>query len=381
MSLPLPDHLAAALEARDPAARYRAAASALDALSAALDGIQTAAALELVAAHGGNASAAGRELRFKTPQGFQQWLARRTDPAGGPAPAAPRSQEQPALRFADQDAALTALDDYLLDLQQVEDRREPLVLGALAAGLTPEAIYRAAGIPPAVTARLRPAEIEVAADLEAPAAFAVLEETGRALTGHAEALRESARAAGGGKGDPQASGAARIWTQAARAFVHHVAPGALLPPETPHTAALRRAYQEVIDARRAELHALHPETDEDQVDELLRTEEPSPALVAAETAYFEAQQEQDREFNEQHVDTGTAPTHLSADAWLAAQIAAYDRLAASYEKPDRYCADKEHAALMDGLAAGYRQVSAAFRHLRTTAAVPPLPTLLPADAR
>ncbi|MET9403552.1 hypothetical protein, partial [Kitasatospora sp. NPDC002965] len=71
--LPLPDHLTAGLRDRDPVRRYRTAEEALDAVSAYLDQIQAEAAHALVAAHGGNKSAAGRELGYGSQQAFDKW--------------------------------------------------------------------------------------------------------------------------------------------------------------------------------------------------------------------------------------------------------------------------------------------------------------------
>ncbi|MBD0670061.1 hypothetical protein [Streptomyces sp. CBMA156] len=363
--LPIPDHLATALRDRDPLRRYRAVADAIDAVTGYLDTMQADAARDLIAAHGGNASAAGRELGFGTAQAFKQWLGRRG--AGElVAAAAGHAQEQPALFFRDPDDAQAALEDYHLEREEIDARLEPLVLGALAAGLTPETVYRVAAVPLETVNRLRPAKIGVAADLETPEAMDVLEETGRALTAHARAL--AARSDAG----PETEAAARIWRNAAAAFVAHLAPTALWEQESPRVRELREAYQQEIATYRDTLRQAHPDLTDDQLHELMQQATPPAALAAAEEAFVAAQEEQSAGRPD---DDDVTPTHHSADIWLAAQVSECNRLAAGSEHPDRRPQDDRDARFQDGMAGAWRGLAAAYTHLRATATVPPLPAL------
>ncbi|MER7707164.1 hypothetical protein ABTX81_30225 [Kitasatospora sp. NPDC097605] len=369
--LPLPDHVTAALTSRDPLRVYRAAEDAQEYLADYLDSIKATAAGTLVTAHGGNKSAAARELGFNSPQAFAAWFNRRGERTGA-AEAAPHAPEQPALYFRNPDEARDALGDWFLEQQSVTDRLEPLVLGALAVGLTPEEVYRLSGIPLTTVKRMRPAKIEVAADLGGLEAMTVLDETARALTAHALALAEAARA------DDQdesllrspASCGAHIWSVAARAFVHQLAPAALVPAETPEVRALRKAFQNQIAAQDAAMAAAHPNATDEELQELLHDAEPPAELLAAQKAYDTAY----RELVGEDDDDSAPTTLLDPDVWLAAQISQFNREAATLRHPDRYLSDERDGARLDAMAGAYEQLAAAYLHLRATGTVPPLTT-------
>ncbi|MET9403130.1 hypothetical protein, partial [Kitasatospora sp. NPDC002965] len=327
------------------------------------------AAHALVAAHGGNKSAAGRELGYGSQQAFDKWLKRRT---AGPAPdAAPHVQEQPARYFCDADDARAALEDWFLAQQETADQVEPLVLGALAAGLTPEAVYRTTGIGLSRTARLRPGHIAVAADLTAPEVYQVLDDTALALTAHAAALTAAVPAARPGDDDfaPPEASAALIWRYAAAAFVRNLAPAALIPEPSFEEAALEEAYTAALRAHDDAVRAAHPGLDADALEELIRDSDLPEELTAAEAAYIAAQQERLATAEDSQ---GGPATHLSADAWLAGQISKFNRLAAACEHPDRHTRGEHDARCQDAMADAYRQIAAAYLHLRATATVPPL---------
>ncbi|MEW1551344.1 hypothetical protein, partial [Streptomyces tsukubensis] len=144
---PIPPALADALREPDPVRRFEAArtagaiaakaaaAKASEEAKAPYEAAATEALEEVVAAHGGNVRAAAREL----PISEQAVHKRRAKTGHGkrraPAPKAPATQQvQPALAFDSVGGAEDALLDWALRRQEVDDQRDALLLGALAAG-------------------------------------------------------------------------------------------------------------------------------------------------------------------------------------------------------------------------------------------------------
>ncbi|MGW4648026.1 helix-turn-helix domain-containing protein [Kitasatospora sp. NPDC004289] len=311
-SPPAPDAITTALVSRDPLRRYQAAGTAAAYFAAA----QTDALQALVDAHGGNQSAAAREIGV-TPQAVRKRLAAREGRSAEAADGQP--QQQPALFFRNVDQADGELRMYALAAQDLADRRDQLVLGALAAGLSPEAIWRRTGIAPEVIARLAPAEpITVGVDVDL--LLDTLEDTARALHAYVQTLEANPGV------DILTQ---RLWSFAAESFTRNCAPGALAPP-----------------APRREDYAT--------------TEEWVEACVGDDSA--------------PQPDPGT-PDPLAwesgPDAWIAAQIVMLRRAAA--EGTDAPSLDGPERAAAQLAARVQRAVADAYLHLRTHGTVPVLP--------
>ncbi|WP_329431068.1 hypothetical protein OG339_48770 (plasmid) [Streptosporangium sp. NBC_01495] len=191
-SEPTPEAVIAGIT--DPARRARAAKDARSAANSFYGEMYRAALRDLVAAHGGNKSKAAREIGI-TSQALSQLLA--DDARPGQAPAA----GEPALYFASEDKADAALRDWFLANQEMIERRDPLVRGAFAIGLSPREIRELTDLPLETIERLVAGDITtaVAVDLEVweeaverfadladaavPQAAYAYRNTGRALAG------------------------------------------------------------------------------------------------------------------------------------------------------------------------------------------------------
>ncbi|MFI6883914.1 hypothetical protein [Streptosporangium canum] len=159
--MPTPAEPGAAIVAiPDPARRARAARAAADAAAGLYTELYRNAVRALVAAHGGNRSKAARELNL-TPQRVSQILAE--DDA---VPARALAVGEPALYFADEYAADAALRDWFLVHQELVDRRDPLVRGARAAGLSPRQIRELTDLPLETIERLIAGDITTAVEVD-----------------------------------------------------------------------------------------------------------------------------------------------------------------------------------------------------------------------
>ncbi|MFE2729201.1 hypothetical protein [Kitasatospora sp. NPDC059327] len=352
----LPDRLAEDLEDRDPLRRYRAADNAITAAVSFLEEIKAQALRDLAAGPAGMGGAA-REIGDVSRQALTKWLDRRA--AATPTRAEPAPQEQPALHFSSAETAGDALLDWRLAQEEVDDRRDVLVLGALAAGVDPITVYRTSGIPLEVIHRLRPDDIEVGVDLHAQ--FDLLEDCARALTAHAEDLAATTTTA-----PEQAAG--RLWSCAAHSFTRNLAPLALVPPTPAAVAESRDRYQAALHAHVQALRERHPDVTDDQIDELVHDALPAD-VTALEKEYFAANQQ----FQDSVEDDETPPTHLAqlnGDAWLAQQITQLRRQAAAGQRSGGISDSPEVDAAM---AEAYTRIADAYTHLRATGTVPALP--------
>ena len=149
----------------DPLRRFRAAADAKAAAEALYAEVERAALLELVEAHGGLAShgaisRTARELGV-TPQAVSKRL-KGIAVEAGPVPRSAADPE-PARYFANERDAEDALRDWALAMQSLNDRRDTLVRGSLAVGLTPRQIRELTDLSLELLDRLgNPAPIETA---------------------------------------------------------------------------------------------------------------------------------------------------------------------------------------------------------------------------
>jgi DNA-binding transcriptional regulator YdaS (Cro superfamily) len=114
---------------------------------------------DIVAGHKGNMSKAARELGI-SPQRVQQIMAGMEPPAEGDG-----SLYEPARYFVDKYDADAALRDWALDWQELIDRRDPLVRGAHAAGMSERQIRHLTGLKPETIERLTAGDIVVAVDV------------------------------------------------------------------------------------------------------------------------------------------------------------------------------------------------------------------------
>ncbi|MFF2227043.1 hypothetical protein ACFVV7_27420 [Streptomyces globisporus] len=127
----------------DPAARAKAAAEATRDATALLRSIELAAITDLVGAHGGpqkhgSFAAAGRELGRSA-----EAVRKRLLGSGAADESAPYEQEgEPARFFHSAEEALDALRDWHIH----HAHRDPLVRGALAAGLAPRRVRDTTGL-------------------------------------------------------------------------------------------------------------------------------------------------------------------------------------------------------------------------------------------
>ncbi|MFG1976982.1 hypothetical protein ACGFJC_47285 [Nonomuraea fuscirosea] len=114
---------------------------------------------DIVAGHGGNMSAAARELGV-SPQRVSQIMAGLEPPAEGD-----DSLHEPARYFSDKYEADAALRDWALAWQDLIDRRDPLVRGAHAAGLSERQIREVTSLKPETIERLTAGDITVAVNV------------------------------------------------------------------------------------------------------------------------------------------------------------------------------------------------------------------------
>jgi hypothetical protein len=249
----------------DPVKRYEAAQAAQMAarneaiarINAEFEPLIRGSVQELVDAHGGNTSAAGRELGISHTAVSKKLAGTK---ASGTAVAASRRtgavQAQPALRFADEFEAEDALLDWRLRKEEVEDETEQLLLGALAAGVEPVAVSEAADVGLDRLRRIRPSgNIALSALSARDDGEELFEDFARALTAHAGQMR-------GHQADPDAVDPGwRIWDLAAHAVVRNLAPYALTPgsqvraEDFPRTDEGADAWLAAVDTERKE----HPE--------------------------------------------------------------------------------------------------------------------------
>lgn len=150
----------------DPGARANAAAEAAQDAAALFRGIELAAMRDLVDAHGGTGKhgaipAAARELGRGV-----EGVRKRLNGADGTGESAPFEQEgEPGRYFASPDDAHDALLDWQLQLRDLNARRDPLVRGALAAGLAPRIIRDTTGISLDTIDRLESTSVGTAVDV------------------------------------------------------------------------------------------------------------------------------------------------------------------------------------------------------------------------
>ncbi|MFD7537490.1 hypothetical protein [Streptomyces sp. NPDC059819] len=313
----------------DPVKRFEAARAAAAAVTAQYRLIEVEAANEVVAEHGGNVSAAARELAM-TPTGLAK-LRRSADPVARPARTR-RSQGQPALHFSTQDAAEDALRDWHLRRQDVEDESEQLLLGALASGVDPLTVVELTQVPLELLRRIRPAGNIAVSALTSPGGGdgEVLEQFARQLLTHSRALSE--RATSG----PEHS-AARIWRLAANSVATNAAPEVLYPEPTVRAADFESADGYVDAIRAAAETATEPDIPEPD----------SVALVSGPDAWL-----------------ALTHTRIARDAERCRLAAAAEERAANDER-----AAHEHA-----MAGAFQAVADAITQLRTTGTLPALTT-------
>ncbi|MFJ1756499.1 helix-turn-helix domain-containing protein [Kitasatospora sp. NPDC088134] len=356
--MPLPEHLEAALYDRDPLRRLRAVRAARADADNFFRELELQALTDLVALHNGNDSAAARELGV-TSQGLGRKLKRATSAVAEQSLA---NQEQPALYFDDTYAAEDALVLWQYAEQELADHRDPLVLGALAAGLSPESVYRCSGIPLDVIRRLRPSgDIVVGADVNR--AHEVLEATGRAMTAYAEGLRERART-------PEERESALVWTTAADSFVRNAAPMLLLPEVSAEEA-------EAFGGHGAALRAWSLQDGEEDTGPAAPEIDGNTADVSAEVR--EAKEKHNRVLRAHAEERSPEPVHasperlarFSVDAWLATEIAELRRRAARHTGRAPEPGTRDISAFCRAMS----DVADVYTHLRATATVPPLPAV------
>ncbi|WP_217231219.1 hypothetical protein [Streptomyces anulatus] len=141
------DEAARLMAISDPAARARAAAEASRDVSAMLRAIEVAAIAALVDAHGGarkygSFAAAGRELGRSA-----EAVRKRLLGDGAADESAPYEQEgEPARYFDSAEEAHDALRDWHIHNAHHLAHRDPLVRGALAAGLAPRVVRDTTGL-------------------------------------------------------------------------------------------------------------------------------------------------------------------------------------------------------------------------------------------
>ncbi|MFJ5740110.1 hypothetical protein [Streptomyces microflavus] len=150
----------------DPGARAKAAAESAQDAATVLRSIELAAMHELVDAHGGLAkhgavAAAARELG-RGAEGVRKRLTG-TDGAGD---AEPFEQEgEPGRHFSSPEEAQDALLDWQLQLKELTLRRDPLVRGAVAAGLAPRIVRDVTGVSLDTIDRLESTSVGTAVDV------------------------------------------------------------------------------------------------------------------------------------------------------------------------------------------------------------------------
>lgn len=315
----------------DPRERFEQARAASRAAHAAYQRVEAAAAAALVAAHGGNVAAAAREVRVSF-NGLKKILGK--DAATDP-PSVNRRvvQAQPALWFADANAARDALQDWALRRQEVADTEEVLFLGALAAGLDPLAMHEQAGVSLDQLRRIRPQGNIVVSALK-PGDHEVLSVFAHRLIEHGQRLTARASESGASPADAVA---ARTWLHLVNRIATNIADDVLLPPST-------------VDA------ADFGDLDDD----------------ANLTRYLTALQEEGQD----RPATSARPELLAVtagpDAWLAQLQLALLRTAA---EPDTSLSeaddqDESEKATREAVLAVYTSIAAVIDELRRTGVVP-----------
>ncbi|MCR8945133.1 hypothetical protein NW249_23735 [Streptomyces sp. OUCMDZ-4982] len=150
----------------DPGARANAAAEAAQDAATVFRAVELAAMRELVDAHGGTGQrgaipAAARELGRGV-----EGVRKRLSGADGTGESEPFEQEgEPGRFFASPGDAHDALLDWQLQLKDLNVRRDPLVRGALAAGLAPRIIRDTTGVSLDTIDRLESTSVGTAVDV------------------------------------------------------------------------------------------------------------------------------------------------------------------------------------------------------------------------
>lgn len=311
------DHAARVLAETDPVRRFHAAEAAAEAVAAPYRQAAEEALADLIAQHGGNRAAAARELG-KTRQAL--YMREKRDPAKGSSTAA-AGQVQPARRFDSPEEALDALRDWACDQQEVTERLDVILLGALAVGVDPVAISEAGVVGLDMLRRIRP---------DGNIAVSRLDEYGQEIDVFARAVHARAVALRAAATSMAEHAAADIWRHAAREIARNAAPVALMPD-----------------------HGLRKE-DFPAIDE-----------------YIEAVVTRRRSEEEEAEDARPLSPSAAAgpDAYLAATYLAFRREAA--RGPLGSERTPEEAAAGEAVQAAFAELADAILHLRTTGQVPP----------
>ncbi|MFE1270596.1 hypothetical protein [Streptomyces sp. NPDC058758] len=311
------DHAARVLAETDPVRRFHAAEAAAEAAAAPYKQAAEEALAELIAQHGGNRAAAARELG-KTRQAL--YMRKKRDPAKSSSVAA-AEQVQPARRFDSLEEAEDALRDWAGDQQEVTDRLDVLLLGALAAGADPVDISENSGVGLDTLRRIRPA---------GNIAVSRLNEYGPEIDDFARAVHARAATLRAAATSTAEHAAADIWRHAAREIARNAAPAALMPD-----------------------HGLRKEdfaTVEDFVEAVV-TRKPSEEEEAEDAKPL------------------SPSASAGPDAYLAATYVAFRREAAR----GRLGSERtpQEAAVGEAVQAAFGELADAILHLRTTGQVPP----------
>lgn len=313
------DHAARVLAETDPVRRYHAAEAAAEAAAAPYKRAAEEAVAQLIAQHGGNKAAAARELGL-TRQALYMREKREEGTAGGPRSDA-AEQIQPARRFDSPEEAEDALRDWALSHQDVTDRLDVLLLGALAAGADPVAISEAGVVGLDTLRRIRPAGNIVVSQLNEYGPE--IDDFARAVHARAAALHAAATSLAERR-------AADIWRHAAREIARNAAPTALMPD-----------------------HGLRKE-DFGTIDEFIE------AVVTREPS----EEEQAEDAKPLSPSASAGP-----DAYLAATYLAFRREAT--RGPLWSERTPEEVAVGEAVQAAFGELADAILHLRTTGQVPP----------
>ncbi|MFB7341150.1 hypothetical protein ACFCZ6_13925 [Streptomyces hydrogenans] len=311
------DHAARVLAETDPVRRYHAAKAAAEAAAAPYKQAAEEARAQLIAQHGGNVAAAARDLGL-TRQALYQGGKRDAAKGSGTAGA---EQIQPARHFDSPEQARDALRDWAYEQQEVTDRLDVLLLGALAAGADPVDISEDSGVSLDTLRRIRPAgNITVSR----------LDEYGPEINDFARAVRARAAALRTAATSTAEHRAADIWHHAAREIARNAAPVALMPDDGPR------------------------KEDFGTIDE-----------------FIEAVVSRKRSEEEEAEDTKPLSPSASAgpDAYLAATYLAFRREAT--RGPLWSERTPEEAAAGEAVQAAFGELADAILHLRTTGQVPP----------
>ncbi|MFJ8301326.1 hypothetical protein ACIQ9R_36245 [Streptomyces sp. NPDC094447] len=311
------DHAARVLAETDPVRRFHAAEAAAEAAAAPYKQAADDALAELIAQHGGNRAAAARELG-KTRQALYMREKRDAEKSSSVAAA---EQVQPARRFDSPEEAEDALRDWALSHQEVTDRLDVLLLGALAAGVDPVAISEAGVVGLDMLRRIRPAGNIVVSQLDEYGPE--IDDFARAVHARATALRAAAISTA-------KRAAADIWRHAAREIARNAAPVALMPDH-----GLRKEDFGTIDEFIEAVVTRKPSKEEE-------AEDAKPLAPSASAG---------------------------PDAYLAATYLAFRREAT--RGPLGSERTPEEVAVGEAVQAAFGELADAILHLRTTGQVPP----------